>query len=105
MNHATTTVLVLLLVAAASQTTAGRPQGPAPAPAAPSGEAIYTQRCAGCHDNAAGRTPAKAVIQGLTRSRILRTLDFGSMMTIAYPLRRDEREAVAAYLGRPAALS
>jgi len=32
-------------------------------------------------------------------SRILRTLDFGAMMTVAYPLHRDEREAVAAYLG------
>jgi polyvinyl alcohol dehydrogenase (cytochrome) len=103
MKHATT-ALVLLLVAAVSQTTtAGRAQGPAPAPAAPSGEAIYMQRCAGCHDNATGRTPAKAVIQGLTRSRIMRTLDFGAMMTIAYPLRRDEREAVATYLGRPVA--
>jgi polyvinyl alcohol dehydrogenase (cytochrome) len=98
-----TTVLVLLLVVAASQTTAGRPQTPAPATAAPSGEAIYAQRCAMCHDNATGRTPVKAAIQGMTRSRILRTLDFGAMMTIAYPLRRDEREAVAAYLGRPVA--
>jgi polyvinyl alcohol dehydrogenase (cytochrome) len=32
-------------------------------------------------------------------SRILRALDFGAMMTVAYPLGRDEREAVAAYLG------
>jgi hypothetical protein len=36
----------------------------------------------------------------MTRTRIMRTLDFGAMMTIAYPLRRDEREAVAAFLGR-----
>ena len=32
-------------------------------------------------------------------SRILSTLDFGVMMTVAYPMSRDEREAVAAYLG------
>ena len=31
--------------------------------------------------------------------RILRALDFGAMMTVAYPLHRDERQAVAAYLG------
>jgi polyvinyl alcohol dehydrogenase (cytochrome) len=37
----------------------------------------------------------------MTPSRILRTLDFGAMMTIAYTLRRDEREAVAAFLGKP----
>ena len=34
-------------------------------------------------------------------SRILRTLDFGAMMTIAYQLNRDEREAVARFLGKP----
>ena len=37
----------------------------------------------------------------MTPSRILRTLDFGAMMTIAYTLRRDEREAVADFLGKP----
>ena len=33
-------------------------------------------------------------------SRILRTLDFGAMMTIAYQLNRVEREAVARFLGK-----
>ena len=32
--------------------------------------------------------------------RILRAMDFGAMMTVAYPLRREEREAVASFLGR-----
>jgi len=32
-------------------------------------------------------------------TRILRALDFGAMMTVAYPLSRDERNAVATYLG------
>jgi polyvinyl alcohol dehydrogenase (cytochrome) len=31
--------------------------------------------------------------------RILHTLDFGAMMTVAYPMSRGEREAVASYLG------
>ena len=37
-------------------------------------------------------------------ARILSTLDFGVMMTLAYPMSREEREAVAAFLGtsRPA---
>src|SRR5262245_1147176 len=73
----------------------------APPSAALSGEAIYKQRCAGCHDRAEGRTPPRAALQNLTRARIMRTLDFGAMMTIAYPMRRDEREAVATYLGKP----
>jgi polyvinyl alcohol dehydrogenase (cytochrome) len=67
----------------------------------PSGEAVYKTRCAACHDNADGRTPPRATLQNMTPSRILRTLDFGAMMTIAYTLRRDEREAVATFLGKP----
>ncbi len=31
--------------------------------------------------------------------RILRTLDFGAMMTVAYPMAREDRQAVASYLG------
>src|SRR5688572_18476083 len=66
-----------------------------------SGEALYKARCAACHDNADGRTPPKESLQQMTRLRILRTLDFGAMMTIAYTLRRDEREAVVNFLGKP----
>ena len=65
------------------------------------GEALYKARCAGCHDNADGRTPPRQALQQMTPSHILRTLDFGAMMTIAYTLRRDEREAVATFLGKP----
>src|SRR5438128_10709468 len=35
----------------------------------------------------------------MSATRILRTLDFGLMMSIAYPMRREEREAVANFLG------
>jgi polyvinyl alcohol dehydrogenase (cytochrome) len=69
-----------------------------------SGEAVYQRRCAACHDKPAdGRTPSRDVIQAMTSTRILRTLDFGAMMTIAYQLNRGEREAVARFLGRSAA--
>jgi polyvinyl alcohol dehydrogenase (cytochrome) len=66
-----------------------------------SGEAIYKARCATCHDNADARTPSKQTLQNMTPSRILRTLDFGAMMTIAYALNREQREAVASFLGKP----
>src|SRR5688572_33177311 len=66
-----------------------------------SGEALYKTGCAACHDNADGRTPSRAVLQAMTPSRILRTLDFGAMMTIACKLRREEREAVGGFLGKP----
>ena len=69
---------------------------------APSGRALYERRCASCHERPAdGRTPGRDTLQNMTSARILRTLDFGAMMTIAYTLRRDEREAVAGFLGKP----
>ncbi len=37
-------------------------------------------------------------------ARIMKTLDFGAMMTVAYPMAREDREAVAAYLGTKAPL-
>jgi polyvinyl alcohol dehydrogenase (cytochrome) len=36
----------------------------------------------------------------MSPARILRTLDFGLMMSIAYPIKRPDREAVAAFLGK-----
>ena len=69
--------------------------------AQPPGETVYNLHCAGCHSMPDARTPAREALQKLTVSRILKTLDFGVMMTVAYGLKRDEREAVAAYLGRP----
>jgi polyvinyl alcohol dehydrogenase (cytochrome) len=94
MHKATLAALAatsLLAPALAHGASAGQP---------PSGEAIYTQRCAQCHEQAQGRVPPRAAIEQMTSARILRTLDFGAMMTVAYPLRRDEREAVANFLGR-----
>jgi polyvinyl alcohol dehydrogenase (cytochrome) len=71
----------------------------ASARAQPSGEAIYRERCAGCHDLTTQRIPPKGALQKIPATKILRVLDFGVMMSVAYPLRRDEREAVAKYLG------
>jgi polyvinyl alcohol dehydrogenase (cytochrome) len=68
-----------------------------------SGEALYKRRCAACHDNADGRTPPREALRNMTPSRIMRTLDFGAMMTVAYTLTRAEREAVAQFLGKPGA--
>ncbi|HYR41822.1 MAG TPA: PQQ-binding-like beta-propeller repeat protein, partial [Terriglobia bacterium] len=64
-----------------------------------SGEEIYRTRCASCHEQVNARIPSREALQKMSASRILRTLDFGLMMSIAYPLRRDEREAVASFLG------
>src|SRR5579864_5822375 len=72
-------------------------------PAAVSGEAVYAKYCAGCHDRPDQRVPTHDSLRQMTAKRILRTMDWGLMMAIAYPLRRDEREAVASFLGKPGA--
>src|SRR5262249_40374269 len=66
---------------------------------APSGEELYKVRCASCHDQSLARVPPREALQTLSAGRILRTLDFGLMMNIAYTLKRDEREAIANFLG------
>ena len=63
------------------------------------GAALYKQHCAACHDQISPRIPPRSALQRMSSKRILRTLDFGLMMSIAYPLRREEREAVANFLG------
>ena len=63
------------------------------------GEALYKQHCAACHDQISPRIPPRSALQKMSARRILRTLDFGLMMSIAYPLRRGEREAIANFLG------
>jgi hypothetical protein len=70
--------------------------------AAPSGEQTYKQYCASCHDQTSPRIPSREALRKLPATRILRTLDFGVMMSVAYPLRRDERQGVAAFLGTSA---
>jgi polyvinyl alcohol dehydrogenase (cytochrome) len=52
-----------------------------------------------CHDSASERTPSRDALKQLSTQRILRTLDFGVMINVAYVMSRDEREAVANYLG------
>ena len=66
-----------------------------------SGEAVYKEYCASCHDHPGPRIPPRSALQKLSVARILHTLDFGVMMSVAYPLQRSQREAVAQFLGKP----
>ena len=65
----------------------------------PDGAAIYARHCAACHDQVSPSVPSRAALTQMSPERILRTLDFGLMMAVAYALPRDEREAVARFLG------
>ena len=66
------------------------------------GDTLYKKHCAACHDQVSSRIPPRNALQEMSASRILRTMDFGLMMSIAYPLRREEREAIAKFLGKGA---
>jgi polyvinyl alcohol dehydrogenase (cytochrome) len=68
---------------------------------APSGEDIFKQRCAGCHDQNNPRIPAREALQKLPAAHILRTLNYGEMIAVAYTMTIAEREAVAKFLGTP----
>jgi len=63
------------------------------------GAAGYKKYCAACHDQVTARIPGRDALQKMSSARILRTLNFGLMMSIAYPMRLNERQAVADYLG------
>ena len=50
------------------------------------GEAVYKQRCAACHEQANPRIPSRSSLSQMPAARILSALDFGVMMTVAYPI-------------------
>jgi polyvinyl alcohol dehydrogenase (cytochrome) len=92
-------VFCIAIPASAAQNSAPSASSPA---ASASGEDVYQKRCARCHDQEGSRAPSKDALQKLSATRILRTLDFGLMMAVAYPINRADREAVANYLGTKA---
>src|SRR5579863_3626930 len=73
--------------------------------ASPSGEAVYQKRCSGCHEQTSPRIPHREALQKMPSARILRALDSGAMMSIAFTMSRDDRIAVASYLGTDAAVT
>jgi len=62
------------------------------------GAKLYQQRCAGCHDDPSGRTPAKAIIANNTPTAIVSTLAEGVMRPMALGLAPHDITSIAAYL-------
>jgi polyvinyl alcohol dehydrogenase (cytochrome) len=73
--------------------------------APPGGEAVYQRRCASCHEQTSPRIPHREALQKLPSARILRALDSGAMMSIAFTMSREDRMAVASFLGTDASVS
>jgi polyvinyl alcohol dehydrogenase (cytochrome) len=73
--------------------------------AAPSGQDVYEKRCSSCHEQTNPRIPYREALQKMPSARILRALDTGVMMAVAFTMTRDERMAVASYLGTSAPVS
>ncbi len=64
------------------------------------GGKLYGERCASCHDHAAGRVPPKPAIAENTRVFIATTLTNGIMRPMARGLSPHEIASLAAYLSK-----
>ncbi len=100
MSHMTIRQLIALPVIACLLVADSLGADSAAALSATSGQAVYVKYCAACHEQTGARIPTRNALEGMSPARILRALDFGQMMSIAYPMRRDERDSVAAFLGK-----
>ena len=52
-----------------------------------------------CHEQVNERIPPREALQKMPAARILRALDAGPMMAVAFTINREDRVAVASYLG------
>ena len=70
---------------------------------APSGEAVYKQNCAACHEGSLPRMPNRAALRELTPEHVETALSSFSMRRQGASLSPAQRRAVAEYVtGRPA---
>jgi len=66
---------------------------------------VYVAHCAQCHEQVDARVPPRDALQKMPSARIVRALDAGAMLAIGMTMHREERIAVATYLGTDAAES
>lgn len=66
----------------------------------PSGEAVYRESCAACHESGENRAPSLEALRHLSAEAILTSLREGTMAYVGETLPPGAAEAVAAHLGR-----
>jgi polyvinyl alcohol dehydrogenase (cytochrome) len=72
------------------------------APAAPDGAALFTKKCANCHEsNSDTRAPAQEALRQMSRGAIYAALDTGRMKWEGKFLSKAEKNAIANSLGVP----
>lgn len=67
---------------------------------APDGKALWAERCAGCHENATGRTPTRAVLESNPPGFIVSALTTGIMVPMAEGLTGADKDAIARYISK-----
>jgi len=65
--------------------------------AAQNGEALFSQLCASCHEGGADRAPRLDQLRALSPERVLETIEFGSMVSMAQGRTPSERRALAEF--------
>src|SRR5881296_1264346 len=70
--------------------------------AAESGEELYKQICASCHEAGLERAPNRQALRAMTAERVLAALETGAMLSMASGRTSVERRAIAEFVtGKP----
>jgi polyvinyl alcohol dehydrogenase (cytochrome) len=67
------------------------------------GEALYRERCVGCHEGGAARAPDLATLRQMSPDRVLTALRSGSMSTQAQGLSSGQLDSLSRFVGGAAA--
>lgn len=91
-------ILMFLLIAEPVGAVEGHDEGAASSTEALRAEGIYAERCASCHDAAAGRIPPRGALAFIPPSVIVRALTSGGMKPMAAGLSEDEIHGLAVHM-------
>src|ERR1700676_2546923 len=64
----------------------------------PTGESMYKQSCAACHDGGVERAPRRDVLQAMSPERVLAAMETGEMIYMAARWPAARRRAIAEFI-------